>query len=351
MNYLLSRSPDGARHPSVLRCLSAVFALMFVVAPCAHAQASAAPDTVAPAPIAPDTVAAHDTIIGGGAEVPGAVPAMRDAGDTLLPDTAASAAAARRTVSVPKLAIVGGTTVGGFIGGYFFQRNLWWKGERSAFHFDWDHDWRYALGADKLGHFYFPYAVTTIYAQAFTWCGIDTTSSLWLSAGLATAHQTFVEVRDGFSKEWGFSWGDFAANTLGAAYPVLQHYAPGLRNIDFKVSYYPSAVFRAGGYGAIIDDYESTYHWASIDVHGLLPSSMQRWYPSWLNVAVGHCVRDLNAPGGGHHELYLSLDWNLEGLPGDGWFWRLLKKNLNLYHLPAPAVKIAPNVVWYGVHF
>lgn len=346
MNYFLTRSPAGARRPSVPRCLPAVLALLAAIASCALAQPSDAR-----ALTGADTAAVRDTIIGGGAEAPGNIHAARGAGDTLLPDTSASAATALRTISVPKLVIVGGTTLGGFIGGYFFQQNLWWKGEQSAFHFDWDHDWRYALGSDKLGHFYFPYAVTTIYAQAFAWSGVDTTSSLWLAAGLATAHQTFVEVRDGFSKEWGFSWGDFTANTLGAAYPVAQAYVPALRNIDFKVSYYPSAVFKSGGYGAIIDDYESTYHWASINVHGLLPPSMQRWYPSWLNIAVGHSVRDLNAPGGGHHELYLSLDWNLEGLPGDGWFWRLLKKNFNLYHLPAPAVKIAPNAVWYGVHF
>ncbi len=343
MNYSLPYFSEGARRSLLRCCLATMFALMSVAVSRAHAQTPAGF-----AQGAPDTVAADDAVSSDGAEMPGNVLATGDAGDTLPPDTTAEA---RRTISVPKLVIVGGTTLGGFIGGYFFQQNLWWKGEKSAFHFDWEHDWRYALGADKLGHFYFPYAVTTIYAQAFAWCGIDTTSSLWLSAGLATAHQTFVEVRDGFSKQWGFSWGDFTANTLGAAYPVLQHYAPGLRNIDFKVSYYPSAVFKNGGYGAIIDDYESTYHWASINVHGLLPSSMRRWYPSWLNIAVGHSVRDLNAPGGGHHELYLSLDWNLEGLPGDGWFWRLLKKNLNLYHLPAPAVKIAPNAVWYGVHF
>ncbi|MBS1911996.1 MAG: DUF2279 domain-containing protein [Bacteroidetes bacterium] len=254
-------------------------------------------------------------------------------------------------ISVPKLAIVGGITGAGFVAGYFFQTNLWWKGEKSAFHFDWDHDWRYALGSDKYGHFYFPYAVAIVYGQAFQWCGMDSAASLWAGGGIAMAHQTFVEIRDGFSKEWGFSWGDFGADLLGSAYPIARHYIPALRDFTFKVSFYPSMKFRNGAYRAIIDDYESQYQWMSVNVRNLLPTSWRAACPAWLNIAVGHSVKDLDEKGGGRHEFYLSLDWNLEGLPGDGWLWNLLKKNLNLYHLPAPAVRISPGAIWYGVHF
>jgi hypothetical protein len=62
-------------------------------------------------------------------------------------------------------------------------------------------------------------------------------------------------------------------------------------------------------------------------------------------------VKDLDEMGGGRHEFYLALDWNLKKLPGDGWFLRLLKRNLDYYHLAAPAVRISPGVVWYGLHF
>jgi hypothetical protein len=271
-----------------------------------------------------------------------------------VPDSALRADTSRADTSrvdPVRLGVVSGVTAAGLVAGYAFQKNLWWKGEPSKFHLDWKHDWVYALGSDKLGHFYFPYAVTKLYGQVFAWCGVDTASSLWLAGGLGFAHQTFVEIRDGFSAEWGFSWGDFAANTLGAGYPIAQHYIAPLENFDMKISYYPSARFKAGGYRAIIDDYESTYHWLSIDVHNLLPAKARHYWPAWINIAVGHSVRDLDLHGAGHHELYLALDWNLEGLPGDGWFWNLVKRNLNLYHLPAPAVRIAPGVVWYGLKF
>ncbi len=257
----------------------------------------------------------------------------------------------RPHVSIPRLALVGGLTAGGFIYGHVILSNLWWKGEPSRFHFDWDHDWRYSLGADKLGHAYFPYLTAGVYRQALEWTGLDTATSLYAAASAALAYQTYVEIRDGFSKQWGFSWGDWGADLIGASLPVLQYEVPALRPFEVKISFHPSEKFKAGMYNAIIDDYESTFHWVSINVHDLLPEAWQRWYPRFVNLAIGHTVKDLDGAGGGHHELYLSLDWNVKGLPGDGWFWNLLKRNVDFYHLPAPAVRIAPGIVWYGIHF
>ena len=51
-----------------------------------------------------------------------------------------------------RLALVGGLAAGGFVVGHVLLTDLWWKGERSRFHFNWRDDWRYALGADKAGH-------------------------------------------------------------------------------------------------------------------------------------------------------------------------------------------------------
>lgn len=254
-----------------------------------------------------------------------------------------------RELSVLRLGIVGGATVGGFVYGHVLQSNLWWKGEQSAFHFNWQDDWQYALGADKLGHFFFPYIVTDLYYNTFLWTGMDTTTSLYVASGLALTYQTYVEVKDGFSKQWGFSWGDFAADALGAAFPIAQHHIPALRPYSMKVSFFPSEQFKAGKHSVIFDDYESTYHWLSVDVHSLLPPSWQSAYPAWLNLALGHTVSGLDGMGGGTHNLYLGLDWNLKALPIDGWLWDVVTWITRYYHLPAPAVRLYPSVVWYGI--
>lgn len=250
-----------------------------------------------------------------------------------------------------KLSVIGGITIGGFIYGHALQSDIWWKGEKVPFRFEWNYDWKYALGADKLGHFYFPYLMTNVYSDAFQWSGIEKKKSLYYASSLSFLYQTYIEIRDGFSKEWGFSWGDFTANTLGAAYPIFQEEIPFLKNVNMKLSFYPSERFKSGSHSVIIDDYESTYHWLSFNIYNFLPDKMKNWYPKWINLALGHGVRELDSQKGGKHEFFIALDWNLEELPGEGWFINLLKKYLNFYKLPAPAVQITPEVVWFGLKF
>lgn len=255
------------------------------------------------------------------------------------------------TINYWKLGSLGAATVGGFVVGHGLVNNLWWKGEFSTFHVNWEQDWTYALGADKVGHAYFPYAVGTVYGDLFRWCGMDSTTSIWYAAGLGLTYQTYVEIRDGFSKDYGFSWGDMGADVIGAAFPVVKHYVPALRPLEMQISFWPSQAFRDGAYGAIIDDYTSTTHWLSIGVHDYLPSAWQQWYPAWLNLAVGHSVEGLDGKGGGRHVLYLSLDWNLQRIPGLPPWLQQVFRTLHLYHLPAPAVRIAPSVAWFGLRW
>jgi len=260
------------------------------------------------------------------------------------------------TVDITRLAVVGGVTTVVIAGGIVLQKNIWWKGEQSKFHLNFQRDWEYALGADKLGHFFFPYFVAGEYSQVLEWCGVDSISALWYAGGLALGHQTFVEIRDGYSKDLGggylgFSWADMGANILGASFPLLRQRSAFLQNFNVKISYYPSQAFASGAHSAIIDDYESTYHWLSFSPRILLPASIAKDFPGWLNLAIGHSVKQLDGYGGGNHEIFLSVDWNLSAIPIEGKFWKTLARTLDYYHFPAPAVKIYPNIVWYGLKF
>lgn len=250
-----------------------------------------------------------------------------------------------------RLAIVGAATATGFIYGHVLQSNIWWKGARSDFHFEWTHDWNYSLGADKLGHVFFPYLTAHTYDHLFRWAGLDSTTAVWSAASLAFSYQTYTEIRDGFSAAWGFSWGDVAANAIGAGLPIAQRYSPALRLFEYKISFYPSERFRAGANAAIIDDYESTHHWLALHMADVLPESWRANYPAFIDLAIGHGVRELDDAGGGRHELYLALDWNLDRLPGDWWGWNLIRHALRHYHLPSPAVRLYPGPVQFGIRF
>lgn len=249
-----------------------------------------------------------------------------------------------------KLSLIGGATLGGFIYGQAFQKNLWWKGDKSPFHFNWKEDWTYALGSDKFGHFYFPMLATNMYADAFVWSGINKERSLLYGGITALTYQSFTEIKDGFSKQWGFSWGDFSANVFGSAYPLLQYKYPQLKNFNMKISFFPSEHFKNGSNKVIFDDYESTYHWLSISIANYLPEEVRKYYPAFLNVAIGHSVKGFDT-NSRHREIYLALDLNTDELPGNSSFIKFMKKYLNFYHFPMPAVKVYPDVVWYGLKF
>jgi hypothetical protein len=282
--------------------------------------------------------------------------AVKSGSGTASTDTASTDTARMRgdhaSIDPVRFGIVTGTSAGLFVAGHVFFSNLWYKDEKVDFHFTWEEDWKYALGADKLGHAILPYIGADIYRQAFEWTGMRREPSVWTAAALASLYTTYIEIRDGFSIKWGFSWGDWAANTLGIGWRVLEFYEPTFENVRFKVSYYPSDAYEAGQYDNLIDDYESTYLWASVNVDPLLPTRWLSWCPDWINLAIGHSVKGIVAyDGSGRHELFISLDWDTEGLPGDGAFWGWLKKVINYYHLPAPALQIAPDVVFWGLKF
>lgn len=255
------------------------------------------------------------------------------------------------TVRPWRLAAVGGSTLTAFVVGHGFLNDLWWKGEKVPFHFNWEQDAKYSIGADKLGHSLMAFATTRVYDAAFRWCGFDSTTSVFAGAGVSVAYQTYIEVRDGFSRDYGFSWGDVIANTAGAALPVVQRFVPALRPIDLQISFSLSDAFKRGEYGAIIDDYTSTTHWVSVGVYEYLPTAWQQWYPQWLNLAVGHSVANLDGQGGGTHVLYISLDWNLAAIKGLPAWLREGLQLLHLYHLPAPAIRITPTVAFFGLKF
>jgi hypothetical protein len=263
--------------------------------------------------------------------------------DSLPPDSLSEG------INKLKLYSIAGVTAAGFTIGHAFLNDLWWKGERTSFHFNFREDWEYALGADKFGHFYFPYLVGNVYTELFRWSGVEEKRSLYYAAALSLSYQTYIEIRDGFSRNYGFSFGDFGANILGAAYPVLQYHYDFLKDYNFKISFFPSERFRNDSHGAIIDDYESTYHWLTVNIKNILPEDAAKYYPAFINLALGHSVKGLDNKG--RRELFIALDWNLEALPGDVWILKFFKKLFNHYHFPSPAVRIYPDVAWFGLKF
>jgi hypothetical protein len=256
-------------------------------------------------------------------------------------------------VNTTRLAFVAGGAVVIMGAVHVYQTNGWWKNNRRSFHFR--EDYQYALHVDKIGHFYAANLFTFLLNKAFIWANYDEPSSLYLGAGLSTLLQTYVELEDGFST-WGFDRVDFAADVAGAWYPVAQYHLPALRNFNLKFSYIPSKNINAPGVfpgqkHLLMDDYEGQTFWLSVNVDALLPGPIEPYWPDFLDAAVGYGARNL-LMGSPYHEVFIALDYDMTKIiPRSTGFLRALGDALNFVHFPAPAVRISPTTVWYGLYF
>ncbi len=71
------------------------------------------------------------------------------------------------------------------------------------------------------------------------WTGLNHTTSTILGGVSGVAYQSIIEIQDGFSSEWGFSWGDMTANVIGASAYVAQELGWKDQRIQVKLSYWP----------------------------------------------------------------------------------------------------------------
>ena len=86
---------------------------------------------------------------------------------------------------------------------------IWYKQyPRSGFHVqdDWG-EWR---NVDKAGHAMTAYMYSRWLAGVARWAGVKQSSADWIGVGSAMLFQTTIEVMDGFSEKWGFSWSDLS---------------------------------------------------------------------------------------------------------------------------------------------
>ena len=271
-------------------------------------------------------------------------------------------------VDKTKFYILTGSLLGAGVFFHFTQQNAWWKGIRGPFNIK--DDWDYACQLDKAGHFYGGMITARTVMECYSWTGVNRNTSIWIGAACGAAWQTYVEIEDGFSLQWGFSPTDFASDLLGAFYPVAQEYWEPLRAINLKFSYLPSSDLSTGTWkkgiyaqptfvqkSTIIDDYQGQMFWLTVNVNYFLPRDYKKYWPDWLQIALGYGLSkwdgDQEAIGRKvtDKELWLSFDYDIEKLPGDTEFLRLVKKLFNQFHLPAPAIRLTPGPIWYGLFF
>ncbi len=234
---------------------------------------------------------------------------------------------------------------------YFAADEAYYQDRQVRFHFAKDSRGRLKWfenrhrAMDKFGHIY----STSLFSQNIyfmsRWSGYGNKTSSYLAALMSTSIMAGLEVWDAHFERWGFSAGDFVANLAGGILPVLQQNSAFVQNFDYKMSY---NFLRPKSEDPGIHDYENMSFWFTVNPAGLLAEHKPRWLPDFINLAVGVGLESYRSQ---RREIYLSLDYNLKKVRSRYLFVRQLIAILDRFHFPAPAIRIAPGYVAYGLFF
>jgi uncharacterized protein YfiM (DUF2279 family) len=232
--------------------------------------------------------------------------------------------------------------------------------ERSAFHsFDDSGEW---LQMDKAGHFFSAYTLGRWGHAAWDRCGTSSRESILLGGSLGLIFLTGVEVLDGTSAGWGFSWTDMAANFAGAGLFMGQEALWKEQRISVKLSarLTPFAALRPDLLGEglgerVLKDYNGQTIWLS----GSLTSARYAGgFPSWLSVAVGYGGENMLTafpePGDGRfRQIYFAPDIDLTRIKTGSKVLRTALFVLNGIKVPLPGMELRSNgrVLFHGLVF
>lgn len=266
----------------------------------------------------------------------------------------------RRNTVVITEATVGGLTLLGL-------NQLWYSDfQRSKFHtINDNNEW---LQMDKLGHSFTAYQVGRFGADVLNWSGVSEKDQLIYGATLGFSFLTAVEVLDGFSKEWGFSWGDFVANATGTGLYVGQELLWKEQRITLKYSFHRTSYagqrpdkLGAGFLEETLKDYNGQTYWLSANLHSFFKQSR---LPKWLNVAFGYGGEgmlagtkttqvELFGQSKRRRQYYLSLDIDLTKINTNSQILRTLFSIFNVVKVPLPTVELTGKngIKFHAIYF
>ncbi len=217
-------------------------------------------------------------------------------GDTILNNSKFTAPYTLTQQQIKKrVTIIATTNIVGYSAAMAGLYAAWYKDyPQSNFHaFNDIGEWK---GIDKIGHAYSAYAESKASMELWRWTGIDRKKRIWLGGMSGALYQTVIETLDGFSSEWGWSWGDFGANMLGSGMLVAQELAWDEQRIQFKFSFHhksysdailnqrSNTIFGKSTAERFLKDYNGQTYWLSANIKSFFPHSK---LPAWLQVSVG----------------------------------------------------------------
>jgi len=255
----------------------------------------------------------------------------------------------RNAIIISEASIMGASLIG--------LNQLWYADyPKSKFHtIDDSGEW---LQMDKVGHVFSSYQMGRLGAETLHWAGVSKKDQLIYGATLGFGFLTTVEVFDGFSEEWGFSWTDVLANGAGTGLYVGQELLWNEQRMMLKFSFHQThyAMQRPDKLGdgfleQVLKDYNGQTYWLNINLHSFFKESN---IPKWLDLSVGYGAdgmltglkdvdNQLLTNKERNRQFYLSFDLNLSKIETKSHLLRSILDVFNVIKMPFPAIEFSKN--------
>ena len=237
--------------------------------------------------------------------------------------------------------------------------SVWYKDfPRTSFHsFDDTKEW---LQMDKCGHVVTSFYISKISIDLAKNCGLPYKKAalfgLW-----GIAYQSGLEILDGYSSGWGFSWSDMGANVGGTALCMGQEFLWHQQRINLKVSYHDTYFpnYRPEELGSsegqrIFKDYNGQTYWLTANISSFIKKENK--FPKWLDLALGYGAtgmtggssnplvnnKGISIPGfERERKFYFSFDadlWRIKKLPR---FLKVFTRTFGFIRIPFPALEFS----------
>jgi uncharacterized protein YfiM (DUF2279 family) len=276
-----------------------------------------------------------------------------------------------KLVTAANIVGYGGTMVGLY--------SAWYKNyPQSNFHFFNDNsEWKQV---DKVGHSYSAYIESYGSMEMWRWAGLSRRKSAVIGSLSALGYQTIIETLDGFSTEWGWSWGDMTANVFGSGLLLGQELLWNEQKVKFKFSFHPinykspdldaraDQIYGSSWSERMIKDYNGQTYWLSANLKSFLPKSN---LPDWLSLAVGYGADGMfganenygkNNVGNvnfdrrdivRYRQFYISPDLDLTKIKTKNKLVKLALGALNAFKFPAPSIEYNTRgkLLFHFLHF
>jgi len=230
-----------------------------------------------------------------------------------------------------------------------------WYPDGASQSFQFYDDSRNWLQMDKVGHVYTAYQLNRLTSGLYDWCGIDRPKSTWIGFGISMGYQTTLEVLDGFSGTWGWSWADFGSNLIGSALFTTQDLVWKEQRILPKFSYSPTefAAIRPEVLGSsfmesLLKDYNGQTYWLSFSPGSFFPNS---GIPKWACLSFGYSAHEKlvgseptyfdafsNTTYREQREFLFSLDIDFSQIPIKRPWLKAILRQFNYLKIPFPTL-------------